>query len=100
MGLRSFFRRQAAGVNRAAAGSPARTAPGAPAPLTPAQLAELQQAWGELSEVAKTSGVKGLHACSRNGKPWQEDVATVRALAATLRDLHTKTTAHDAQSEK
>lgn len=59
--------------------------------MTPAQLAELQQAWAELAEAAKGSGVKSLHACSRNGKPWQKDPAAVRGLAATLREFRADT---------
>ena len=93
MGLRSFFLRKLAGADEAAASSPRLTAPAATEPLTPAQLAELRDAWGELSEAAKSSGVTGLHACSRSGKPWQEDVASVRALTSILRDLPTEDTA-------
>ena len=70
-----------------AAVSTAGVEPQADEPLTPAQLAELQQAWAELAEAAKGSGVKSLHACSRNGKPWQKDLAAVRGLAATLREF-------------
>lgn len=93
MGLRSFFLRKLAGADEAAASSLRLTAPSAADPLTPAQLAELRDAWGLLSEAAKTSGVKGLHACSRSGMPWQEDVASVRASTSILRDLPTEDTA-------
>lgn len=84
MGLGSLFRRR-----RKAAGDTAVTTavvkPQAEEPLTPAQLAELQQAWSELAEAAKGTGAKSFHACSRNGKPWQEDLASVRSMAALLR---------------
>ena len=56
-------------------------------PLTPEQLAELQAAWADLAGAAQDSGVKHLHACTRNGKTWQQDLAAVRSLAATLRSL-------------
>lgn len=101
MGLRSFFQRKPASTVETAADSPPLTSPAASEPsLTPAQLAELQQAWAELNEAAKASGVKRLHACSRGGKPWQEDVATVRALATTLHDLHIEDSASGAQPER
>ncbi|MBT2513141.1 hypothetical protein [Arthrobacter sp. ISL-30] len=56
-------------------------------PLTPEQLAELQDAWAELSQAAEAAGVTSFHACGRDGKSWEGDVATVRGLAATLRKL-------------
>jgi acyl-CoA reductase-like NAD-dependent aldehyde dehydrogenase len=55
--------------------------------LTPEQLAELKDAWAELAEAAKESAVTGFHACSRGGKPWQEDPAAVRSLAALIRSI-------------
>lgn len=82
MGLWSFFKR------RPAAGSTDPAPTGIElVPLTPEQLAELQDAWAELAEAAEGSGVTGLHACSRNGKRWEEDAAAVRGLAATLREI-------------
>ena len=54
-------------------------------PLTPDQLAELKDAWAELAEAAKESAVTRFHACSRGGRPWQEDPAAVRSMAAMLR---------------
>lgn len=85
MGLRSLFMR-----HRAAAGTTAPTAVVGSEqehqePLTPEQLAELQEAWVELTNAAEGSDATGLLVCSRNGKPWQEDPAAVRGVAATLR---------------
>ena len=50
---------------------------------TPEALADLQHDWAEL---AKRQGFnpENFHACTRNGKPWQEDAASVRSLAAML----------------
>jgi len=56
-------------------------------PLTPEQVAELKDAWAELAEAAKESAATNFHACSRGGKPWQEDPAAVRSMAALLRSF-------------
>ncbi|MBT2565088.1 hypothetical protein J7I84_01005 [Arthrobacter sp. ISL-85] len=56
-------------------------------PLTPEQLSELKDAWTELTEAAKESAVTSFHACSRGGRPWQEDPASVRSMAAMLRSF-------------
>jgi len=82
MGLWSYFRRRPAAEQT---GATPVMAPSEPEPLAPEQLAELQDAWAELASAAQGSGVTGLHACSRNGRPWQEDPAAVRSLAAILR---------------
>lgn len=81
MGLRSFFgrRQAAAGDTSTSTGIDKQEL------LAPEQLAELQEAWEELAQAAKGSGVTSLHACSRNGRPWQEDPAAVRGMAAILR---------------
>ncbi|WP_426004875.1 hypothetical protein ACPFL9_20435 [Paenarthrobacter sp. NyZ202] len=84
MGLRSLFRR------KRAAAAPARTAPVTPTPeepLSPEALEEIEAAWADLEEAAKESGVKGIHACSRGGQPWQKDPAAVRTIAAAIRAL-------------
>lgn len=81
MGLRSFFRRR----QTAAGDTAVSTAVDNPELLAPEQLAELQEAWAELAQAAKGSGVTSLHACSRNGRPWEEDPAAVRGMAAILR---------------
>lgn len=82
MGLRSLFRkRQSAAVFVPQCG------PEQQEPKTPEQLAELVDAWAELAAAAKESGVENFHACSRSGKPWQEDPASVRGMAAILRAL-------------
>jgi len=60
--------------------------------LTPEQLAELQETWAEFAEAVKESGVKGVHACTRNGKPWQKDPAAVRSMAALLRHVRDEDT--------
>jgi hypothetical protein len=90
MGLRSFFKRRLAAAGETAV-SPAVIDPAAPE-LTPAELAELQEAWAEFAQAAKGTGATSFHACSRNGKRWEEDPATVRALAATLRDIRAEDT--------
>ncbi|MDP9889948.1 hypothetical protein [Pseudarthrobacter enclensis] len=64
-------------------------------PLTPEQLADLKAAWAELAEAAKESAATSFHACSRGGKPWQEDPAAVRSMAALLRRVD----AEDAATE-
>ena len=91
MGLRSFFKRRPAAAGETAV-SPAVIVPAAQDPLTPAQLAELQEAWEEFAQAVKGTGATSFHACSRNGKRWEEDPATVRALAATLRDIRAEDT--------
>jgi len=56
-------------------------------PLSLEQLAELQEAWVELTEAARGSRVTSFHACTRAGRPWTEDPDAVRAVAATLREF-------------
>lgn len=85
MGLRSLFMRHRAAGDTTASTVVVGSEAEHQEPLTPEQLAELQEAWAELTNAAEGSDVTGLHACSRNGKPWQEDPAAVRGLAATLR---------------
>jgi hypothetical protein len=67
--------------------STAVTDPAAQEPLTAEELSELQDAWAELAGAAKESAVKSFHACTRYGKPWQEDPASVRSMAALLRSF-------------
>jgi hypothetical protein len=84
MGLRSLFQRKPATT------APALTAPAGTVqdePLSPELQKELQAAWAELTEAAKNSAVINFHACTRNGRPWTEDLAAVRAVAATLREF-------------
>jgi len=85
MGLRGFFRSRRTTAADTAVAAAADSA--APEPLTPEQLADLQAAWSELAEAAKASGVKNIHACTRNGEPWQRDAVAVRGMASTLRSL-------------
>ncbi|MDQ0676612.1 hypothetical protein QFZ36_004238 [Pseudarthrobacter siccitolerans] len=91
MGLRSFFKRRPAAAGETAV-STAIIDPAAPEPLTQEHLAELQEAWAEFAQAAEGTGLTSFHACSRNGKRWEEDPATVRALAATLRDIRAEDT--------
>jgi hypothetical protein len=86
VGLRSWFRGRQA-QSGAAAATVVASEPSAEEPLTAVQLAELQDAWAELAEATKDSAVKSFHACTRNGKPWQEDPASVRSMAAMLRSF-------------
>lgn len=86
MGLRRFFSRRSA-ASKAASSVVVSEAQES---LTPKQIEELQEAWAELAQAAEWSGVTGLHACSRNGRPWEEDPAAVREMAATLRAFRPK----------
>jgi hypothetical protein len=85
MGLRNLLQRKAATT------TPAVTAPEATVaqdePLSPELLEDLRCAWNELTEAAKDSKVTSFHACTRSGRPWTEDPAAVRAVAATLREF-------------
>lgn len=91
MGLGSLFGRRQRGSG--AADAPiVRSEPAAEEALSPAQLAELQEAWEEFAEAAKGSGANSVHACTRNGKPWQEDAASVRSMAALLRRVRDEDT--------
>lgn len=83
MGLRSLFRKRPA----AAGATPAEANPETLEPLTAEQLVELEAAWAELTAAAEASDVTNFHACTRNGRPWTENPAAVRAAAATLRDF-------------
>lgn len=56
------------------------------------ELSELQEAWAEFAEAAKDSGAKSVHACTRNGKPWQKDPSAVRSMAALLRRVRDEDT--------
>jgi hypothetical protein len=99
LGLRNVLSRRGPVV----AGTPVSTVvvqPAAQEPLTPEQLAELQEAWAELSRAAEGSGVTGLHACSRNGKRWEEDPEAVRGLAATLRNSRAGNAGADGQAAR
>jgi hypothetical protein len=85
MRFRSLFQRKA--------GTAARVSPvlaataGQDEPLSTELQEELQAAWVELTEAARGSRVTSFHACTRTGRPWTEDPAAVRAVAATLREF-------------
>ena len=97
MGLRSIFRRRQTAAGNTA-GSIAVIEPQAEDPLTLEELAELEEAWAELAEAAKGSGVNSLHACTRTGKPWQKDPAAVRNMAALLRHVRDEDTTPGSES--
>ncbi|QOT20027.1 hypothetical protein HMI59_25330 (plasmid) [Paenarthrobacter sp. YJN-5] len=65
--------------------------------MTPAQLADLAAARTEFLRVAEESGLKSLHACSRDGSHWQDDPESVRAMTALIKDAHdtAETTSED-----
>ena len=86
MGLRSLFRRRpaAAGAGDAV---PMAGGPATREPLTAAQLLELEEAWAELAAAQEASELTNFHACTLNDRPWTEDPAAVRAVAATLREF-------------
>lgn len=69
-------------------------------PLSPEQVADLSAAWAELAAAVKESRVTGFHACSRGGKPWQEDPAAVQTLAATNRSVDAGDTATEGPAAK
>ena len=88
MGLRGFFTRSRESETGLTAAAPTnRAEPEASEHLSLEQLAELQDAWAELSEAAQAAGVTSFHACTRDGKSWEDDLDNVRGLAATLRKL-------------
>jgi hypothetical protein len=86
MGLRSLFQRKFAAAAPVVPDVEA-AAPVPDAPMSPELLEELSAAWAELTEAAKASKVTNFQACTRTGRPWTEDPATVRAVAATLREF-------------
>ena len=92
VGLRSLFTRR----RTPASSSPAVQA-AAREPLTPAQLADLAAARTEFLRVAEESGLKSLHACSRDGSHWQDDPESVRTMTALIKDAHdtAETTSED-----
>lgn len=84
MGLRRLFQRKAAAAARS---SPSYKTPPDDTHMSSRQNAEdLQAAWDELTDAARQSKVINFHACTRTGRPWVEDPAAVRAIAATLRE--------------
>jgi hypothetical protein len=86
MGLRRLFPRSTETALPGPA-SEGTSGPGASEPPTPEQLAEFQEAWVRLALAAERPGGAGhFRACTRNGKSWQDDPASVRAVAALLRD--------------
>jgi hypothetical protein len=66
----------------------------------PEQKADLKAAWDELAEAAKESAATSFHACSRGGKPWQEDPAAVRNMAALLRRIDAEDAATEGPTAK
>lgn len=87
MGLKSLFRRKTAAAAPALAAPVPAPAPAPEEPLSPEALDELRAAWADLEEAARESGVKGIHACSRGGQPWEKDPAAVRTIAAAIRSV-------------
>jgi hypothetical protein len=83
MGLRSLFQRKAVTTARVSPVQAGNT--GQDEALSPERQEDLQSAWVELTEAARGSKVTSFHACTRTGRPWTEDPAAVRAVAATLR---------------
>jgi hypothetical protein len=101
MGLRRLFPRN---TERPFPG-PRRKAPTGPGPLSPRHLNSWQRFRrpGSNSLAAERPGGAGhFHACTRNGKSWQEDPASVRAVAALLRDHQSDepTSRHPAFNER
>jgi hypothetical protein len=88
MGLRGLFRRSTE-TARPAPVPPGTSSPEAGDPLTAEQAEELQAAWDELAQAVEGSGADSLNACTRPGRSWAENPASVRAIAAMLRDDRT-----------
>ncbi|MCB5294476.1 MULTISPECIES: hypothetical protein [unclassified Arthrobacter] len=86
MGLRSIFRKRprAAGTGVL---TPETGALETREPPTTEQLMDLEEAWAELAVAQEASELTNFHACTRTGRPWTEDPAAVRAVAATLREF-------------
>jgi hypothetical protein len=97
VGLRSFFTRHRTPTTvPASAWVPGTVNKPERAPLSPEELAELDEARKEFLRTAEQAGVKSVHGCSRDGRRWEDDPQTVRAMAAIIRDLHlTKDTPED-----
>ena len=55
--------------------------------LSPAERADLEAAWDELNQALGNSNVTSLRACSRDGRNWSDHPESVRAIAATIRDV-------------
>ena len=81
MGLRNLIRRRP--VHRAPTVNPAAAQEPRNEVLPPRRL-EAEAAWAELTAAAKGSAVTDFHAFTRTGKPWTEDPAAIRDVAATL----------------
>jgi hypothetical protein len=86
MGLRSIFRKRPATAGTADA-TPAAGGPEPAEPLTAEQLMDLEVARADLAAAQEASELTNFHACTRTGRPWTEDLAAVRAVAATLREF-------------
>jgi hypothetical protein len=86
MGLRSIFRKRPAAAGTADA-RPAAGGPEPAEPLTAEQLMDLEEAWADLAAAQEASELANFHACTRSGRSWTEDLAAVRAVAATLREF-------------
>lgn len=84
MGLRSLFKKRTAATGYELP-APPRPEPERPSPQ---QMAELQEAWAELTQVVEEAGVVKFRACTPNGTSWQEDPQAVRGITATLRRIH------------
>lgn len=87
MGLKNFLRRW--GISPVPTEHLAVSSGAEEAPLSPERKKDLQAAWAELTEAAKTSEVLNLHACTRNGRSWTTDPEAVRAIAGVLREFPT-----------
>jgi hypothetical protein len=85
MGLRSIFRKSARAAGTGDS-TPAAGGPETREPLTAEQLMDLEDAWAELA-AAQEASETNFHACTRTGRSWAEDLAAVRAVAATLREF-------------
>ena len=100
MGLRDWFGLRKPVPNVGGSVLTVAAVPEEQEPLTPEQVAELKDAWAELAEAAKESAATNFHACSRGGKPWQEDPDAVRSMAAMFRRFGNENAATEGTSAR
>lgn len=94
MRLRNFLNKRRTTTDNSAPYTAVWASPVEREPLTPEQLKDLESAWVELNQAVEESGAKSFHACTRDGRYWGENPASVRAMTAIIRSLK-KDTAED-----
>lgn len=90
LGLRNFLGRRR--TRAAADPMPVAAVETERVTLSPAQLADLEEAWAELRQVAQEAGVTSFRACTRDGSHWEENLDSVRAITRTIKGTQEYTT--------